>query len=203
MQFRSFRIKNWTNCIFSLGQLTSRGGDQNNIDIQELIDTIVEPSIFSAFDYVPGTIIIEPSNSDFNYSKFVAFSHDGTIHDPFTGGSGKPTEATRLSQHEWIGVGVTISVTIGFVVLATVFALTWAFLSFKRQLGEPMEQYRATIEELKKGHESHVVAPVAGLHEAEGGSIVREMPNDYRYIHELHVAPTELPTSYQETIAED
>ncbi|TRX88008.1 hypothetical protein FHL15_011110 [Xylaria flabelliformis] len=77
----------------------------NNIHKRGYIDTSVGPNIFPALQSVPGTVVIEAWNDDFNCSKSNNGTNNGTDAT-----SSEPNQV--LSQGAWGGIGVAIGIVV-------------------------------------------------------------------------------------------
>ncbi|KAI0182529.1 hypothetical protein EV127DRAFT_488022 [Xylaria flabelliformis] len=178
----------------------------NNIHMRGYIDTSVGPNIFPALQSVPGTVVIEAWNDDFDCSKLVQYHNEHVIHilscngtnngtDNGTNGTNNGTDATSsesnqvLSQGAWGGIGVAI----GIVVIGLVGGLIWLYVHFKRQLRGIAEttQQISSMKDATQGHEG--MPPIIPTQEVDKAGIIREKPDDP--LVELPVRPTELPTS--------
>ncbi|GAP87181.1 hypothetical protein SAMD00023353_2300870 [Rosellinia necatrix] len=209
-------VYNNTNCGFTFDKVTTIGSlvfidnintslpwfpslkRADDIHLRGYIDTSVGPNIFPALEIVPGSVIIEPWNDDFDCSKLVQYQSDHIIHNLSCNGTNNGTNSGTdtisrssngaLSQGAWAGIGVSI----GVVVIGIVGGLLWLYIHFKRQLrklGEniPPESRKSEVAEDSEEPQT------AGLQEADGIGMAREKPAEH--IVELPTRPTELPTS--------
>ncbi|KAI0828432.1 hypothetical protein F5Y06DRAFT_302289 [Hypoxylon sp. FL0890] len=219
---RNLAVQNNTNCIFNFKQITQVGNllatDNPNttlpifsnleradsVHLRGYIDTSDGPNIFPALTYVPGTIIIEAWNDDFNCSKLVAQWHDRIINNLTCNGTDNGTDnaelsgnATNTSASEpqgslsrgaWAGIGVGI----GIVVLAAIVAMAWLVIHFRRRLhkleiAHPQQSFQGPSGvEPAQPHQSERA-------EVEAARIIREKPDDS--MREMHAPaiPAEKP----------
>ncbi|KAI1142104.1 hypothetical protein F5Y05DRAFT_422320 [Hypoxylon sp. FL0543] len=214
---RNLAIQNNTNCTFNFRQLTKVGNllttdnpnttlpifsnleRADNIHLRGYIDTSDGPNIFPALTYVPGTVMIEAWNSDFNCSKLVAQWHDRIINNLTCNGTdngGNTADGTgniidtsssesrsSLSQGAWAGIGVAV----GIVVLAAIATMTWLVVYFKRRL------HKLEIAHPPQSPQAHPGEEPAPLYQSERAEIetapiIREKPDDH--VREIYVPPT-------------
>ncbi|KAI0201433.1 hypothetical protein F4808DRAFT_425180 [Astrocystis sublimbata] len=209
---RDLWIKNSADCSFELNSLRRIGGDLNmrnntaltiplltrlervsNIHIRGGMNSTIGSNIFPSLLSVPGKVVIEDLNSDFDCSQLINQFNEGIINELFCNGIGHQKRArdAGLSEGGWIGVGLSIGAVASTFILVAV----WVVLKFRRQLQE-LTRYCGAVQaqEKKKKFRRKIVASVSGLFEVEGGGIVREKSDDHCHIYELQVPPAELPS---------
>ncbi|KAI1114296.1 hypothetical protein F5Y14DRAFT_415319 [Nemania sp. NC0429] len=226
----SLFVRNNTNCTLSFSKLSDVTGNISMIDNSDsmlpwfpnlrraadihLRGNIITPNIFPALTSIPGTVIIEAWNSDFNCSKLVSQHLDGIIPNLSCNGTNNETEASSgapaLSQGAKAGIGVGAAV--GLLGAAT--AIIWLVLWYKIRLKEASQRNLTPLPGENKNaaniqqpgaqwaiHEKpddqvHQIEGRAQIQQMEGRMIIQENPGAERY--ELHSEAAREPVASEQ-----
>ncbi|KAI0509197.1 hypothetical protein F5B22DRAFT_618023 [Xylaria bambusicola] len=108
----------------------------------------------------------------------------------FMSGRALRIESGDAQMYLWM----SLTLGMGMVAIAVLVAIFWILIRLRQQLRCLATWPRAATEEARTRQETEPMPAAVELCEVEGDGIVREKPDDHKFIYELPVVPAELPT---------